>query len=108
MVQKNDTESGKQVKFQSKNPAEVHYMRRLSVKHQKRQLTLIKLAEFPLGYMVMHCILLAGLAIIYVSIQIALIVYKSSLYYVCSGFWVAFIYILCIVNTALLSKLFIL
>lgn len=93
--------------LQGKSPYELAYMRRVCVREQKRSLITRKLEDdLPVNYMMMHCFILIVLAILFVSIQIALIVYKSPLFYICSGFWVGAYFVFCAVLTAFLSKLF--
>jgi hypothetical protein len=93
--------------LKGKSPYELAYMRRVCVREQKRSLITRKLEDdLPVNYMMMHCFILIVLAILFVSIQIALIVYKSPLFYICSGFWVGAYFVFCAVLTAFLSKLF--
>ena len=88
-----------------KSPYELAYMRRVCVREQKRLMIIRKLEDdLPVGYLMLHCIILWILALLLVAIQIALIVYKSPLYYICSGFWVGAYFLLCSLVTALLSK----
>lgn len=89
---------------EKKSPIDLHYMRRVSVRHQKKQLISIKLAQFPTVYFIGHCVILASLAIIYFVIQIVLIVKQTPLFYVCTGFWMALIYIGCIYSVFVLGK----
>ena len=91
--------------YQGKSPAELAYMRRVCVREQKLYVIQRKLAdELPVAYLKMHCFVLALLTLSIVSIQIVLIVYKSSLYYVCTGFWVGALFLTCLILIAKLSK----
>jgi len=88
-----------------KSPLELAYMRRVFVREQKRYLIIRRLEdELPATYMLAHCGILGVWVVLIVALQIALIVYKSSLYYVCAGFWVGAYFIICIVLTAYLGK----
>jgi hypothetical protein len=91
--------------IQDKTPYELAYMRRVCVREQKRLMIIRKLEDdLPVGYLTLHCVILWILAVLLASIQIALIVYKSPLYYICSGFWVGAYFLLCSILTGLLSN----
>lgn len=91
--------------IQGKSPYELAYMRRVCVREQKRLMIIRKLEdELPVGYLMMHCVILWILSVLLISIQIALIVYKSPLYYICSGFWVGGYFIFCSILVCFLSK----
>lgn len=90
---------------EKKNPVDAHSLRRVSVRHQKRQLVLLKLAQFPTGFLIFHCFILILLAAIYIGTQIAIIVKQTPLFYICTGFWMALIYFACIYTVFLLGKL---
>lgn len=94
--------------IQGKSPYELAYMRRVCVREQKRLMIIRKLEdELPVGYLMMHCVILWLLALLLIAIQIALIVYRSPLFYICSGFWVGAYFIFCSILVGFLSKKFI-
>jgi hypothetical protein len=90
-----------------KTSVELAYLRRVCVREQRLHMILKKIEEeLPLKYLKVHCIILIILILAVVSIQIILIVFKSSLYYICAGFWVGAFYILCLALVVLLGTYF--
>ena len=75
---------------------EINYMRRLNVRAQKNSLVLRKLQDIPIGYFQLQNVMLIFLIISLCSVQIAIIVKKTPLYFVCSGFWVGFLLVISI------------
>lgn len=100
-----DHTSQKNVRFEPKTPIELHYLRRMSVGHQKRQLILAQLSNFPDLYLICQCVILTVLTLILFGTQIAIIVNKTQLFYICSGFWVGLIYMACVFSLIYLSKI---
>jgi hypothetical protein len=89
----------------TKTPLEINVQRRLALREQKRQMILYRLNDVPDFYLLIQSTILFFLSLIYISFQIVIIVKKTSLFYVCSGFWVAAIHICCIISLFLLGKL---
>ena len=89
----------------TKTPLEINVQRRLALREQKRQMVLYRLNDVPDIYLLIQSMLLFFLVLIYISFQIVIIVKKTSLFYVCSGFWVSAIHICCIISLYLLGKL---
>jgi hypothetical protein len=85
-------------------PLEVNYTRRLNVRIQKNLMVLRKLQEIPLVYFQMQMFILFILIICLVSGQIVIIVKKTPLFYVCSGFWVSFLLVLSMINVYFLGN----
>lgn len=96
----------KNVRFEAKNPIELYYMRRVSVRLQKRQLILSRLNEFSDWYILAQCVILSIITILIFSIQIAIIVQKTQLYYIMPGFWVGVVYVTCTISLVYMSKKF--
>ena len=89
-----------------KSPVDLYQIRRVCLREQKRQLVVRKLEEtLPIAYLLLHSGLLLVISIVVVALQIALIVYKSPLYYICNGFWTAAIYLSSIVVIFFLGNL---
>lgn len=89
-----------------RSPVDLYQMRRVCLREQKRQLVVRKLDEtLPIAYLLLHSGLLLVISIVVVAVQIALIVYKSPLYWLCNGFWTAAIYLVSIVVLFFLGKL---
>jgi hypothetical protein len=92
--------------IQPKTPLELNYMRRIYLREQKKLMIIRKLQEeLPQFYILSHSALLVALSLIYIGIQIALIVYKSTLYFIMSGFWCAGLYLFSIFLQYMLGKL---
>jgi hypothetical protein len=85
-------------------PLEVNYTRRLNVRAQKKQMVLRRLQEIPLVYFQLQIVFLFILIVCLISGQIAMIVKKTPLYFVCSGFWVSFLLVLSLVNIHFLGE----
>jgi hypothetical protein len=83
-------------KLVPKTPLEILYMRRASVREQKRQSILQNIQYFPSKIVYGQMALLGLIALVMIAVQIAIIVEQTSLFYVCSGFWCGAILILCI------------
>ena len=88
-----------------KSSIELNYLRRVCVREQKLTLIIRKLKnEFPITYFLSHCILLGVSALILISFQIALLVFKSPLSSICVGIWTGIYFIFCIVLVILLGN----
>jgi len=85
-------------------PLEINYARRINVRAQKRQMVLRRIQEIPLGYFQLQIFILFILVVCLTSGQIVLIVKKTPLNFVCSGFWVSFLLILAMVNVYYLGN----
>ena len=69
-------------------------------------LILRKLEEdLPVSYLNLHCLVLFVWILLVIALQIVLIVFKSPLFYICSGFWVGAFFILLLVLTVLLGEI---
>lgn len=91
-------------KQDKRSPVELHYMRRVAVKHQKKQVVLVKLTQLSTFYFKIYAALVAVLALIMFIVQIAIIVKRTPLFYVCTGFWVALFYLSCILSVYFLGN----
>jgi hypothetical protein len=92
--------------IQPKTPLELNYMRRIYLREQKRLMIIRKLQEeLPQMYILSHSALLVAMSLIFIGIQIALIVYKSTLYFILSGFWCAGLYLFSVFLQYMLGKL---
>ena len=87
-----------------KTPVDQYNVRHASVKNQKRQMLLAKLAQFPNGFLMFHCFVLAIFTAIYIATQIAIMVKRTPLFYVCTGFWMGLVYFACIYTVFVLGK----
>jgi len=87
-------------------PLEVNYTRRLNVRIQKNLMVLRKLQEIPIVYFQLQMFILFILIICLVSGQIVIIVKKTPLYFVCSGFWVSFLLVLLMINVYYLGNFY--
>lgn len=86
-----------------RNPIDVYTARRRSVRRQKHELVESKLSQFPTGFLIFHCFVLVGIAALYFAVQIALLVRQSPLSIICTGFWMALLYLACIYTVFLLG-----
>lgn len=93
-------------KPEKKTPLEIIYMRRASVREQKRQSISQNIQFLPAKFIYGQMAILGFLALVMISLQIAIIIEKTSLYFLCSGFWCAGILIMCIIYLFLLGNNF--
>jgi hypothetical protein len=87
-------------------PVDMHYMRRLAVRMQKQSVIQQKLNELKLEQFIVPATSYFICLVSVFVVQIVIVVEQTSLFYVCSGFWVSVIYAICIVTIVLLGKSF--
>ncbi|CAF0803928.1 unnamed protein product [Brachionus calyciflorus] len=79
----------------SKDPVELFYERRITVNRQKKQLIYVKLNDFSHNFIIIQCGILFVVALFLIGIQIGIMVHKTQLFYIATGFWMALVYFLC-------------
>ncbi len=85
-------------------PIDMHYMRRLAVRMQKQSVILQRLNDLRIYHFLAPSFFYIICIIVVFVAQIMIVVERTSLFYVCSGFWVAAIYAFCIVSLFILGK----
>lgn len=84
-------------------PIETRYMRRVAVRLQKQSVVMQRLGEMPTAlFLVFIAVYLFCILVIF-TIQIVIMAKHTPLFYACTGFWVSFIYAICIVSIILLG-----
>ena len=88
-----------------KTNLELLYARRASVREQKRIVIAQNLAFFPTRYFWSQIVALCLIASVVIAVQIAIIVRRTPLYFVCSGFWSGAILLLSAVSLYILGTI---
>lgn len=86
-------------------PVETRYMRRVAVRLQKQSIAMQRLGDLPMPLFLVFVVVYFFCILVALTIQIVMMVKRTPLFYACTGFWVSFIYSICIVSIILLGKL---